>query len=227
MEAPLPAPRARRQGRRRGPAGLRPAAACLERRSLSQRFWRPGGGYLPQAPCRKGRRIEWTRVGTGNQSREAWDALDGAQRIGPFVVERELARGGMGVVYIARHVALDRRVALKLMSIEGDAVATERFAREAEALARVEHPAVVRVHEVGEHQGKPYLAMDLVDGESLQDRIDREGPLPADEAIPLIRPLAEALAHQAQIIVCLPGVRLRVQEQSLRLGICDKLLNEL
>ena len=85
----------------------------------------------------------------------------------------ELGRGGMGVVYEARHRALNRRVALKV--IRGFAGRDEvgRFRAEAEAVARLQHPNIVQVYEVGEHAGVPYLALEFVDGGSLAARLRR------------------------------------------------------
>ncbi|MBL4845746.1 MAG: tetratricopeptide repeat protein [Planctomycetes bacterium] len=119
------------------------------------------------------------------------------EQIGGFRIESELARGGMGVVYVAHSPALDRRVALKVMigSDLADADALERFRREAQAAARLRHPGVVAVHEVGEDDGLPYIVMDLIEGESLKSRLVREGPLPEREAARVTETLARALAH--------------------------------
>ncbi len=118
------------------------------------------------------------------------------QRVGPFTIERELARGGMGVVYVAVHPRLGRPVALKLLlEAEASEEERERFAIEARAAARLRHPNIVGIHTVGEHQGRPYLVMDLIEGESLQERIRREGPLPPREAATLTETLARALSY--------------------------------
>jgi formylglycine-generating enzyme required for sulfatase activity len=114
----------------------------------------------------------------------------------------ELGRGGMGVVYRGRDPRLGREVAVKLLpgsASPGDGV--ERFLREGEALARVEHPNVVRVHTLGEEGGQLYLVMDLVPGESLQARLER-GPLSPAQAAELVRKLALAVqaAHDEQVI---------------------------
>src|SRR5262245_15175111 len=86
-----------------------------------------------------------------------------------YEILAELGRGGMGVVYKARQVSLKRLVALKLIRDGALAGPQERarFRIEAEAAARIRHPNVVQVHEVGEHQGRPYFAMEFVDGGSL------------------------------------------------------------
>jgi WD40 repeat protein len=115
----------------------------------------------------------------------------------------ELGRGGMGVVYKARHRALKRVVALKMVLAGGHASPQElaRFRTEAEAVARLAHPNIVQIFEVGAHDGLPYCALELVDGGSLEARL-KGGPLPADEAARLVRLLAGAmhLAHSRNII---------------------------
>ena len=118
--------------------------------------------------------------------------------IGGYEVQRELARGGMGVVYAARRG--EREVAIKvLLRAPGagadNARALTRFRREAEALARLKHPHIVPIHEFGVEGGRPYLVLEFVRGESLADRIASRGPLPADEAVTLVASLADAVAH--------------------------------
>jgi serine/threonine-protein kinase len=114
-----------------------------------------------------------------------------------------LGRGGMGVVYKARHVRLKRLVALKMIRAGDQANDAQRarFRREAEAVARLDHPNVVRIYDCDEHQGLPYYTMELVDGESLSARLQR-GPLDPREAAALVRKLAEAIeyAHQNNVL---------------------------
>jgi predicted Ser/Thr protein kinase len=107
----------------------------------------------------------------------------------------ELGRGGMGVVFKARHVGLDRTVALKMILAGQLAGETEirRFQAEAQAAAALDHPGIVPVFEVGQHDGHHYLAMAFVDGPSLQARL-QAGPLPQREAAAFVRQVAEAVA---------------------------------
>ncbi len=106
-----------------------------------------------------------------------------------------LGRGGMGIVYRARQVRLDRHVAVKLMSPElsSDPEFAARFEREARALARLDHPGIVRVHEFGEAAGVYYLIMELVDGPSLRDLMGRDLDAPA--ATDIVGQICDALAY--------------------------------
>src|SRR5688572_24769030 len=108
-------------------------------------------------------------------------------RIGAFELIDELGRGGMGVVYRARHVSLERVVALKVIAADRseDAAFRERFRREALAAAAVEHPHVVPVYDAGEADGVLYLAMRLIDGPDLRTILRREGRLPPERAVRL------------------------------------------
>jgi serine/threonine-protein kinase len=96
-----------------------------------------------------------------------------------YAVEAVLGRGGMGVVYAAQHLALKRRVALKMILAGGhaDEAERQRFRAEAQAVARLQHPNIVQVYEVGEHEGLPFVALEFVGGGSLADRLTGR-PLP-------------------------------------------------
>jgi WD40 repeat protein len=115
----------------------------------------------------------------------------------------ELGRGGMGVVYKARHLQLDRLVALKMI-LAGEhagAQARARFRTEAEAVARLQHPNVVQIHDIGDHQGLPFFSLEFCPGGSLASRLDGT-PLPAHAAAALAETLAWAVhaAHQAGVV---------------------------
>ncbi|HEX5271534.1 MAG TPA: serine/threonine-protein kinase, partial [Gemmataceae bacterium] len=107
-----------------------------------------------------------------------------------------LGRGGMGVVYKARHIKFDRLVALKMILAGDHAAAAEtvRFLAEARAVARLQHPNIVQVHETGEQDGRPYLALELVEGGSLAARLKQHTPSDK-EAAQLVATLAEAVRH--------------------------------
>ena len=119
-------------------------------------------------------------------------------RLGPYLLERELARGGMGVVFLAKHEATGARYALKTILSEEDAEAEglhERFRREAELCARLSHPHVVRVHSAALDADPPYLVQELLHGGTLAERLERKGPLPVAEGTELGVALAGALEH--------------------------------
>lgn len=125
------------------------------------------------------------------------------ERIGDYRLLRVIGRGGMGVVYEALHEPTERQVALKMLGrmTQANAIARERFRREAEATARLEHPNIVQVFEVGDHQGHPFLALEYVAGPSLADRWKESRQSPR-EAAKLIEQLARGIhyAHQQGII---------------------------
>jgi WD40 repeat protein len=120
-----------------------------------------------------------------------------------YEVLGELGRGGMGVVYRAWHLRLQRPVALKMLLAGAYAEPADRarFQREAEAVAALCHPNVVQVHDVGDVDGRPYFTMEFVEGGDLADRI-RGVPQPARQAAELVATLAEAVhaAHQSGIV---------------------------
>ncbi len=104
-------------------------------------------------------------------------------RIGHYAIARKLGEGGMGVVYAARDERLERIVALKtISSLANDETARKRFWREARAAASVNHPNVCQVYEIGEDAGELFIAMELLDGEALADRL-RRGPLSVSETV--------------------------------------------
>lgn len=115
----------------------------------------------------------------------------------------ELGRGGMGVVYRARHHKLQREVALKMILAGAHAGSDEmvRFRAEAESVARLQHPNIVQVFEIGEHEGRPFFSLELVQGGALKQRL-RETPPTASAAAQLVETLARAIgfAHQRGII---------------------------
>ncbi len=117
--------------------------------------------------------------------------------VGNYEILRELGRGGMGVVYKAHEQSLQRIVALKVLSpaLAEDPVFVKRFMREARAAARLDHPNIVTVYAVGEHNGAYYIAMQYVKGQSVAERIREEGQLDVNEAFQIAREVAEALAN--------------------------------
>ncbi len=138
--------------------------------------------------------LEPSAAATG---RSAWPKVPGYDIVG------ELGRGGMGVVYKARQEGLHRWVALKVI-LGGTHAGSERLARfqaEAEAVARLQHPNIVQIHEVGEHDGLPYFSLEFVDGGTLDQKVHRR-PQPPREAAYLVETLARAMhyAHEHGVV---------------------------
>jgi serine/threonine-protein kinase len=119
-------------------------------------------------------------------------------RVGQYVIQDLLGRGGMGAVYLAEHLELHRQVAVKVLAPgrgEDARLATERFLREARAAAALDHPNIVRIFDVARHNNAPYLVMEYVEGETLQQTLDRDGGIPFDMAAEYVAQAAAGLQH--------------------------------
>jgi tetratricopeptide (TPR) repeat protein len=118
-----------------------------------------------------------------------------------YEIQDVLGRGGMGIVYLARDRRLDRLVALKMMLPTAEPTERSRFRTEALAVARLQHPHIVQIYEVGEHDGLPYFALEYVEGGNLRDKL-ADIPLSADQAARLVEVISRAVhfAHQRGII---------------------------
>jgi len=120
-----------------------------------------------------------------------------------YEIIKLLGKGGMGVVYLARDLILDRKVALKFLpdELEGNPRTRDRFIREAKSAAALDHPFICKIYETGEWQGKAFIAMEFIEGQTLQDRIEKERP-DLKDSIRITLEIAEALenAHQAGIV---------------------------
>lgn len=116
---------------------------------------------------------------------------------GRYSLERELGRGGMGVVYLGRDVSLERPVAIKLLSteLEGGLESRDRFVREARTAAGLSHPHIVPVHAVEEHDELVFFVMGFVDGETVRERVRRSGPMAVEVVVRLLQEVAWALGH--------------------------------
>jgi serine/threonine protein kinase len=130
---------------------------------------------------------------------------------GQFVLRREIGRGGYGVVYEAVQLGIDRKVAVKMLlprALEMQAKVIERFQREARLASNLKHPCAVTIYAFGVHQGAsnevelPFLAMELLDGESLQEHMNRLGPLPPEQVAFILEQVLGSLseAHRKGII---------------------------
>ena len=129
--------------------------------------------------------------------------LDPGTRLGPYEIVARIGAGGMGEVYRGRDTRLERSVAVKVLPGEfaANAMLRQRFEREARAISQLNHPNICTLHDVGTDRGVQYLVMELIDGESLADRIAR-GPLPLPAVLEYGAQIAEALeaAHRAGIV---------------------------
>jgi len=127
---------------------------------------------------------------------ESVDRFQGLGELGDYELIEEIARGGMGIVFRARQRGLVRDGAVKLMrdGFLADANAIRRFKAEAASAARLDHPNIVTVHEVGESNGLHFIAMRLVRGSNLAE-VTQEGPLPPRRAAELVARIAEVIQH--------------------------------
>jgi eukaryotic-like serine/threonine-protein kinase len=131
-------------------------------------------------------------------------ALTAGTRLGSYEVLSQIGAGGMGEVYQAHDTKLGRDVAIKVLpeAFAHDPERLSRFQREAKMLAALNHPNIATIHGLEQSGGTSYLVMELVSGETLQERVKREGPVPVEEALAIAKQIAEALeaAHEKGII---------------------------
>src|SRR6185436_7517629 len=119
-------------------------------------------------------------------------------RIGKYEIQKPLGKGAMGMVYLAHDTVLERDVALKVMvsQIADDPELNQRFIREAKAVAKMTHPNVVNVFDLGHHtDGSPYIAMELLKGQDLQKAMRTPPPLPLERKVATIVQVLAGLAH--------------------------------
>jgi serine/threonine-protein kinase len=134
-------------------------------------------------------------LAAGLSSRAPGTGVIGALISERYVVERELGRGGMAVVYLARDLRHDREVAVKVLEAHVAPEGAGRFLREIRIAAGLTHPHVLGLHDSGESEGRLYYVMPYVAGETLRSRLTRTGALPLADAVRLVRELADALAY--------------------------------
>src|SRR5215469_13278192 len=130
-------------------------------------------------------------------------ALTFGTQLGSHEITALLGKGGMGEVYRGRDTKLKREVAIKILpeDFSRDADRISRFQREAEVLASLNHPNIAGIYDLQEAEGSRFLVLELVEGETLADRIQR-GPIPIDEALQIAKSICEALeaAHEQGIV---------------------------
>jgi len=139
----------------------------------------------------------------GNSDESEAPTLAPGTRLGKYEIVRLLGAGGMGAVYEAKHTEIGKRVAIKVLSPLIVAVpgARARFLREAQLTSRVRHPHIVDVADMGTDAGQTYIVMEFLNGEDLSQRLDRLGPMGAEELADIMLPViaAVAAAHAAGI----------------------------
>ncbi|MEM6991559.1 MAG: serine/threonine-protein kinase [Myxococcota bacterium] len=177
-----------------GEAGWRDEAEQHLDRCESCRELLAGLAALDEGPTPMGAGLGDTVEPAPNAS--GGDRIEVGTRVDHFEVTAYVGGGAMGEVYAARDTKLDRKVALKVVRREllGSREAIARFQREARATARFNHPNIVTIHEVGEHQGQPYVALEHLEGITLHERLS-EGPLPLPEALRIGEGIALGLAE--------------------------------
>ena len=125
-------------------------------------------------------------------------------QLGKYQIQATLGKGGMGMVYAGYDPLLDRKVAIKVLAphLVWEEGFVERFLREARAAARIKHPNIVTVYDVGQEQDQFYFVMEYLEGQTLADHIRQRGALPPEEALAILRPLADALdyAHEHGLV---------------------------
>jgi len=155
--------------------------SCGAEREVDDRL---AGSVLVCASCEGAIRVPLPDIGSGSE-------------IGGFVLEKQLGFGAMGEVWLARQTAMDRLVALKLLSREFtlDSNFVDRFMKEVRISAKMDHPNVVTAFDAGSHGDIHYLAISYVDGRTLEDMLEEYGALPERDALEIIRDVAKALRY--------------------------------
>ncbi len=129
--------------------------------------------------------------------------LSPGTHFGPYEISTEIGAGGMGVVYRATDTKLDREVAIKTLpsTLAADTDRLARFEREAKLLAALNHPNIAVIYDLDEHEGTQFIAMELIEGETLEEKL-KDGPLPVEDALRLALQIAQALeaAHEKGVV---------------------------
>lgn len=139
-----------------------------------------------------GRKVRCPDCGKTNHISK--DPFQSGRVLGDFIIKRQLGVGSIGAVYFATQISLDRNVALKVLSKEySDQKGTDAFLKEARAAAKLSHPNLVQSFGVGEEEGIRFMAMNFIEGETVKDKLKREGQIEVDEALHIVQQVAEGL----------------------------------
>ena len=175
---------------------------CPHCRAAVKRPEETGRDEMLCPACGSGIRLEAGATGAWTAPHDP-DGIAVGQIVSSYRVVRRIGRGGMGVVYEAQDTRLGRNVALKFLppDYSGDKPALERFQREARAASALNHPNICTLHDIGTHEGRPFLVLELLDGQTLQKRI-QSGPLAVEELLELGLQICDALdaAHARGIV---------------------------
>jgi serine/threonine-protein kinase len=166
--------------------------ACREHPSLAKELRELWGAVMVANAAG----TDTKNAGAGGDFTEFGDSMQLPLRFGDFELLEDIGRGGMGIVFRARQISLNRESAVKMI-LRGPLASPserERFRAEAESAARLDHPGIVPVYEVGEVDGRPYFSMKYIEGETLSDRLSR-GPMPARQAAELLAEVSRAIQY--------------------------------
>jgi serine/threonine-protein kinase len=153
---------------------------------------------LPAEPQKAAAALVTSGIITRFQAQQLLAGRHKGFRLGSYAILDLLGRGGMGAVYLAEHLGLHRKVAIKVLITNKDddqKLAIEAFQREARAVAALDHPNIVRIFDVSSHNDTPFLVMEYVEGDSLQQMIERDGSIPYPAATEYIGQVAAGLQH--------------------------------
>lgn len=164
----------------------------------SQKMDQVGKMTLPTDPQKAAAALVSNGIITRFQAHQLLAGRHKGFRLGSYAILDLLGRGGMGAVYLAEHLGLHRKVTLKVLipgKDDDQKAAVEAFQREARAVAALDHPNIVRIFDVSSHNDTPYLVMEYVEGESLQQVLERSGPIAFPAATEYIAQVAAGLQH--------------------------------
>jgi serine/threonine protein kinase len=168
-------------------------SGLMEEAALAAEF----NGDVPVQPAQAADFLVKKGVLTGFQAKALLAGKHKGLVLGPYKIQSEIGRGGMGIVYLAIHQKLECHRAIKVLPKESttDSLALDRFYREARAVAALDHPNIVKAYDVNEHDGVHYFVMEYVQGVNLQTHLQKKGPIPWKSAVGFIAQACRGLQH--------------------------------